>query len=141
MTSTRTECDGAGLVEHAGARTTLGLWCALFVLFATSVAATVYYCATMSGGMDMPGGWSMSMMWMPMAGQTWAGAAVMFMLMWLAMMVAMMLPSALPMIFGYHAMQSRDGGKMVAARTLWMTGGYFFVWSGAGAVIFVAGIF
>jgi predicted metal-binding membrane protein len=46
--------------------------------------------------MEMPGGWTISMMWMRMPGQTWAASATSFLLMWLAMMVAMMLPSALP---------------------------------------------
>ena len=77
-----------------------------YVLFATvftaALAMTIYYCQTMAGGMEMPGGWTMSMMWMPMPGQTWLGSTVMFMLMWLAMMVAMMLPSYLPTILRYH---------------------------------------
>ena len=41
--------------------------------------------------MPMPGGWTMSMTWMRVPGQTWAGAAS-FLAMWIAMMVAMMLP-------------------------------------------------
>ncbi|HEX4645682.1 MAG TPA: DUF2182 domain-containing protein, partial [Verrucomicrobiae bacterium] len=68
------------------------------LLFAISAAATVYFCLSMAGGMDMPGGWTMTMAWMRMPGQSWAASAAMFMLMWLAMMVAMMLPSALPML-------------------------------------------
>ena len=45
--------------------------------------------------MEMPGGWTMSMMWMRMPGQTWFASALSFLFMWLAMMVALMLPSAL----------------------------------------------
>jgi predicted metal-binding membrane protein len=47
--------------------------------------------------MEMPGGWTMSMMWMRMPGQTWFASALSFQSMWLAMMVTMMMPSALPM--------------------------------------------
>jgi len=51
--------------------------------------------------MEMPGGWTMSMMWMRMPGQTWFASALSFQFMWLAMMVTMMMPSALPMfLFG-----------------------------------------
>jgi hypothetical protein len=43
------------------------------LLFAASAAATIVWCASMSamGGMPMPGGWTMSMAWMRMPGQTW----------------------------------------------------------------------
>src|SRR5687768_13388213 len=65
------------------------------VAFAASVAATVYFCRSCCE-MEMPGGWTMSMMWMRIPGQTWFASATNFLLMWLAMMVVMMLPSALP---------------------------------------------
>ena len=39
--------------------------------------------------MAMPGGWTMSLVWMPMPGQTWAGTGGRFVAMWLVMMVAM----------------------------------------------------
>src|SRR6266568_3237376 len=64
--------------------------------FVAGVSATAYFCRSMCCEMEMPGGWTMSMMWMRMHGQTWAASATNFLLMWLAMMVAMMLPSALP---------------------------------------------
>ncbi|HSR96291.1 MAG TPA: hypothetical protein VLM79_04430, partial [Kofleriaceae bacterium] len=43
------------------------------LLFAASAAVTIKWCASMSamGGMPMPGGWTMSMAWMRMPGQTW----------------------------------------------------------------------
>ena len=109
-------------------------------VFAAALALTIYYCLTMSGGMDMPGGWTMSMMWMPMPGQTWLGATVMFMLMWLAMMVAMMLPSYLPTILRYHRARRRENDRGALVSTSLVMAGYFFVWSAAGAVIFVVGI-
>ncbi len=90
------------------------------LLFAASVAGTIYLCGSMSGGMPMPGGWTMSMAWMRMPGQTWPGAAVMFLAMWLVMMVAMMLPSLVAMLRSYPT----DLRGLLAAGS-----GYFLVWS------------
>src|SRR6266700_1254386 len=36
------------------------------LVFIGAVPATVYFCRSMSGGMEMPGGWTMSMTWMRM---------------------------------------------------------------------------
>ena len=81
--------------------------CAL--LFIASAAGTIVWCTSMSamGGMPMPGGWTMSMVWMRMPGQTWPGAAASFLGMWIVMMVAMMLPSLVPML-GVTAEQSLE---------------------------------
>jgi predicted metal-binding membrane protein len=67
------------------------------LLFAANAAVTSW-CASMSamGEMPMPGGWTMSMAWMRMPGQTWTGVAASFLGMWVVMMVAMMLPSFVP---------------------------------------------
>src|SRR5881396_1936198 len=74
------------------------------LLFAASAAVTIGWCASMSAmvGMPMPGGWTMSMAWMRMPGQTWPGAAASFLGMWVVMMVAMMLPSLGPMLWRYR---------------------------------------
>ena len=74
------------------------------LLFAASAAWTIVWCASMSamGGMPMPGGWTMSMAWMRMPGQTSVGAAASFLGMWVVMMVAMMLPSLVPMLGRYR---------------------------------------
>jgi predicted metal-binding membrane protein len=74
------------------------------MLFGISAAATVAWCGSMSGmdEMSMPGGWTMSMAWMRMPGQTWLGAAAAFLGMWLMMMIAMMLPSLVPMLRRYR---------------------------------------
>jgi predicted metal-binding membrane protein len=74
------------------------------LLFAASAAVTVVWCASMSamGEMPMPGGWTMSMAWMPMCGQTWPGAAASFLGMWVVMMAAMMLPSLVPKLWRYR---------------------------------------
>ena len=53
---------------------------AVSVLFAAGALATVAWSTSMSamGGMPMPGGWTMSMAWMRMPGQTWPGFAASF---------------------------------------------------------------
>ncbi|WP_437341762.1 hypothetical protein [Cupriavidus basilensis] len=65
------------------------------LLFFACTAGTIAWSASMSamGAMPMPGGWTMSMAWMRMCGQTWPGVAASFLGMWVVMMTAMMLPS------------------------------------------------
>jgi predicted metal-binding membrane protein len=117
-----------------------GFYAVVALVFAASVAATVYFCVSMSGGMDMPGGWTMSMMWMRMPGQTWAGSAAMFLLIWLAMMVAMMLPSALPILLSHRQALYAQSETRVGMPTMMLAGGYFFVWLVIGALVYVAGV-
>jgi predicted metal-binding membrane protein len=111
------------------------------VFFVASVALTTVWCSSMSamGEMTMPGGWTMSMAWMPTPGQTWLGAAASFVGMWVVMMVAMMLPSFLPTLSRYR----RTIGHTVEVRLGWLTAlvgiGYFFVWSAFGIVVFPLG--
>src|SRR5207244_8057171 len=62
------------------------------LLFMASAAGTIHWSRTMAGGMAMPGRWIMSMVWMPMPGQTWAGRGVRFVAMWLVVVVGMVLP-------------------------------------------------
>ena len=64
------------------------------LLLAASTALTIVWCASMSA---VPGGWTMSMAWMRTPGQTWPGAAALFLVMWVVMMAAMMLASLVPM--------------------------------------------
>ncbi len=110
------------------------------ILFIASASATVGWCGSMSGGMPMPGGWTMSMAWMRMPGQTWLDAAAAFMAMWVVMMVAMMLPSLVPMLSRYRrALRVHD-----ETRLAWMTvlagAGYFSVWASIGAVAYPLGV-
>ena len=75
------------------------------VVFLAAVAYTLYAVRGMSGGMLMPGGWTMPMMWMAMPGQSLAGAAIAFLLMWQAMMIAMMLPAVSPFVLAFASVQ------------------------------------
>jgi predicted metal-binding membrane protein len=90
----------------------------------------------------MPGGWTMSMTWMRMPGQTWAGAAASFLGMWSAMMVAMMLPSLAPMLRRYRCAEAtrRRGGTRLDVRAAIVGVGYFFVWIVLGMVVFPLGV-
>jgi predicted metal-binding membrane protein len=108
------------------------------LLFAASAAVTIVWFASMSamGEMPMPGGWTMSMAWMRMPGQTWPGAAVSFLGMWVVMMVAMMLPSFVPMLWRYRQVVRRTGETRLGRLTALVGVGYFFVWTVFGMAVF-----
>lgn len=110
------------------------------LLFAASAALTAHGCASMSGGMPMPGGWTMSMAWMRMPGQTWPAAAASFLGMWAVMMVAMMLPALVPMLQRYRQAVVRAGGTRLGRLTTLAGTGYFFVWTVAGLAAFPLGV-
>jgi predicted metal-binding membrane protein len=135
------------------------------LIFAASAVVTIVWCASMSsmGGMTMPGGWTMSMTWMRMPGQTWPGAAASFLGMWIVMMIAMMLPSLVPMLARYrqaviatnatNATSTDAPGAVGMAGTTGTTGatrlgllttlagiGYFFVWTLFGMAIYPLGM-
>jgi predicted metal-binding membrane protein len=132
------EVSRRGLSERASQRAFFGVSALLFVASAT---VTVVWCASMSamGGMSMPGGWTMSMAWMPMSGKTWVGAAAVFVGMWVVMMVAMMLPSLLPMLWRYRQAVGGTGGTRLGWLTVLVGCGYFFVWTVFGIVAFPLG--
>lgn len=105
------------------------------LLFASSTVATMTWGLVMAqemGEIPMPGGWMLSMAWMPMCERTWAGAAASFLGMWMVMMTAMMLPSLAPVLWRYH---QAIGGAYVALIGL----GYFAVWALLGMAIFPLG--
>jgi predicted metal-binding membrane protein len=114
---------------------------ALTFLFAASAAVTVLWCASMTamGGMRMPGGWTMSMSWMRMPGQTWPRAAASFLGVWLAMMVAMMLPSLYPMLCRYREAVARSGATRLSWLTSVVGAAYFFVWTVVGTAVYALG--
>jgi predicted metal-binding membrane protein len=108
------------------------------LLFAASAVVTIVWCASMSamGGMPMPGGWTMSMAWMRMPGQTWPGAAAS----WVVMMVAMMLPSLVSMLWRYRQAVVPTGETRLGPLTALVGVGYFSVWTVFGMAAFPLGI-
>jgi predicted metal-binding membrane protein len=112
------------------------------LLFAASAAVTIVWCASMSAmaEMPMPGGWTMSMAWTRMPGQTWPGAAASFLGMWVVMMVAMMLPSLVPMLWRYRQAVGRTGETRLGRLTALVGVGYFFVWTVFGMAAFPLGV-
>jgi predicted metal-binding membrane protein len=112
------------------------------LLFAASTAATIHWCGSMSatGGMPMPGGWTLSMAWMRMPGQTWPGAVASFLGMWVLMMVAMMLPSLLPMLWRYRQAVGGTDPTRLNPLTALVGVGYFSMWTAFGLAAFVLGV-
>jgi predicted metal-binding membrane protein len=112
------------------------------LLFAVSTALTAVWCASMSamGEMPMPGGWTMSMAWMRMPGQTWPGAAASFVGMWVVMMIAMMLPSLAPTLWRYRESMARTGETRLGRLTALVGVGYFLVWAAFGMAVFPLGV-
>jgi predicted metal-binding membrane protein len=125
--------------ERAFAR---AFWGVSALLFAASAAVTIVWCRSMSamGEMPMQGGWTMSMMWSPMCGQTWSGAAASFLGMWVAMMAAMMLPSLTPILWRYRQAIGKTGGTRRSLLTALMGAGYFLVWTVFGMTAFQLGV-
>jgi len=112
------------------------------LIFAASAAVTIIWGASMSamGGMPMPGGWTMSMTWMLMPQQTWPGAAVSFLGMWVVMMAAMMMPSLVPMLWRYRQAVDSTGETPLGWLTALVGVGYFFVWTVFGIAAFPLGV-
>lgn len=121
------------------------------LLFAASAAVTIVWRASLStmgsamGEMPMSGGWTMSMAWMRMPGQTWPDAAASFLGMWIAMMVAMMLPSLVPMLWRYRqavgsTSEARRRQTSLDRLTVRVAVAYFLVWTIFGAAVFLVGV-
>jgi predicted metal-binding membrane protein len=112
---------------------------AVVLAFAGSSAATVAMCRSMSGGMPMPGGWTMSMAWMRMPGQGRVEAGFSFTVMWLVMMIAMMVPALSKTLLSYRNGMRITGRTRVASATVFVAAGYFAVWAVVGVVIYPLG--
>jgi predicted metal-binding membrane protein len=110
----------------------------IVLLFIASTTETVWLCGTMSGGMAMPGRWTMSMAWMRMPDQSWPGAAAMFMGMWVLMMVAMMLPSLVPTLARSRRTLSDLDATNLGRLTVVV--GYFLVWTLFGVIAYPLGL-
>lgn len=133
----RAPCRGFD-VRRAADRAFLGVTALLFIV---STAVTVVWCRSMSmGGMSMPGGRTMSMVWMRMPGQTWTGAVAAFLSMWIVMMVAMMLPSLAPTLWRYRQAIDSTGNDRVGLLTGLVGAGYFCVWTILGVAAFPVGV-
>ncbi|AIY40536.1 putative transmembrane protein [Collimonas arenae] len=89
--------------------------------------------------MPMPGGWSLSMAWTRMCGQSWLGAVASFVGMWIVMMTAMMLPSLTPALWRYRQAIGRAGVARLDLLTVLVSAGYFFVWIVLGMAVFALG--
>jgi predicted metal-binding membrane protein len=112
------------------------------LLFAACTTVTAVWCASMSaqGGMPMPGGWTMSMAWMRMPGQTWLAAAASFLAMWVVMMAAMMLPSLVPMLWRYRQAAATTDTAHLGGLTALVGAGYFSIWAVFGLAAFPLGV-
>lgn len=111
------------------------------LVFAAGAAATIGWGLSMAtmGGMPMAGGWTMSMAWLPMCGQTWLETAGTFLGMWVVMMVAMMMPSLMPMLERYRRSIADPHVASLDRLTAVAGLGYFFVWTLLGMVLFPTG--
>jgi predicted metal-binding membrane protein len=131
--------QSSSAVPLAGAqRREMAAYAVTAVVFAAASAITWYCSRSMSGGMPMPGGWTMSMAWMPMG--AWPASALMFTGMWAAMMIAMMLPSTLPLLLLYRRAAHYRREPHTGALSALMAAGYFAVWTAFGIVAYVAGL-
>jgi predicted metal-binding membrane protein len=111
------------------------------LLFVASAVLTIVWCASMStmGMMPMPGGWTMSMAWMRMPGQTWPGAAASFLGMWVVMMAAMMLPPLVPMLWRYRRAVAKTSETGLNRQIALVGVGYFFIWTAIGIAAYLLG--
>ncbi|MGE4252535.1 MAG: DUF2182 domain-containing protein [Parvibaculaceae bacterium] len=125
-------------VEMASERT---FYAVAALVFAASAALTIAWSMAMTamGGMEMPGGWTMAMMWMRMGGASWGHLAASFLVMWMVMMAAMMLPALVAMLRRYRAALGRVGAVRRAGLTALVAAGYFLVWAMFGVIAFALG--
>ena len=110
--------------------------------FILCAGLTLAWCGSMSatGGMPMPGGWTLSMAWMRMPGQSWINTLASFLGMWIAMMAAMMLPAMAPMMWRYRQSPGRGRPSGRNRLTILVGLGYLFVWTLVGLAVFLIGI-
>jgi predicted metal-binding membrane protein len=105
-------------------------------------AVTILWCQRMTamGGMSMPGGWTMSMAWMRLPGQSLPGAASSYLAMWIAMMIAMMSPAILPLLARHRLAMAARG----ETRPGWLASvlgvGYLLVWAVVGLATYAIGL-
>lgn len=106
------------------------------LLFVASAAATIVWCLSMSDMVvPMPGGWTLSMMWQPMCGRTWARTAASFLGMWMVMMLPSLMPMLQRDVRAIEDIDSAYPARLAAIASL----GYFCVWAIIGVVVFPVG--
>ena len=117
------------------------VWAAGTGIFAATVVGVWYFCRLMPDDhpMHMPGGWTMSCMWMDMPGKRLPMAA-MFLGMWTTMMIAMMLPSSLPILLIYRRAVMFRRDSYVNQSTALLAAAYFAVWALFGAIAYAIGL-
>ena len=122
------------------ARADTGVRVVAALVFAASAALTIAWCGSMSAmpGMEMPGGWTMSMTWMRMPGQGWLDLAGMFCGMWAVMMIAMMMPVFAPELIRFRRGLARE--EACGFAILAFAASYFGVWIAAGIATFPLGL-
>jgi predicted metal-binding membrane protein len=127
----------------ASGRASRRVFLGVSVLLCTgAVALTIVWCASMQamGEMPMPGGWTMSMMWIRMCGPTWFRAWASFVGMWVVMMVAMMMPSLVPMLWRYRQAVGGTGEARLSRLTAVVGIAYFVVWTVPGMAAYPLGV-
>jgi predicted metal-binding membrane protein len=133
--------DRAGTLAAGGATASDRAFVAASALvFVACATATIWWCGSMDGDMPMPGGWTMSMAWMRMPGQTWSDAAVTFLGMWILMMIAMMTPSLVPMLARYRDAVVDGAAPSLGALTAVGAAGYFTTWTLIGVCLYPVGV-
>ncbi len=137
---TARQAGGPTAQGRTGARRDRAFLAASALLFVAAAAGTIVWCGSMPAGMPMPGGWTMSMAWMRMPGQSWSGAAASFVGMWLVMMVAMMMPSLVAMLRSYRMTLRGAGEPRVEVLTALAGGGYFVAWTAVGVLAYPLGM-
>jgi predicted metal-binding membrane protein len=110
------------------------------LVFLAAASATIYWTRSMSGGMMMPGGWTMSTAWMRMYGENRLEAGASFLGMWIVMMIAMMLPSLLPALSRYRRAVRESTVGSIERLTALVAAGYFFMWTAIGAALYPLGV-
>ena len=112
------------------------------LIFAACAATTIVWSNSMAAApaMPMPGGWTMSMMWMRMPAQSWPGAAASFLAMWTVMMAAMMQPCLTAMLWRFRQAAREVALKRLGLMTAAVGFGYLLVWIALGLAVYPAGI-
>lgn len=108
------------------------------LLFLVSAAFTIHLCSQVMDGMPMPGGWTMSMTWMP--AQNGPRAMLSFLGMWMTMMVAMMLPSLVPMLWRTRQALGQKDAQHLDELTALVGTGYFLAWAAFGIAAYPIGV-